>query len=174
VIWAGLGGDPSYPLYQAGSGAFCQNGAAVHLLWYEVMTPADQSPIVKVRRISAGDTVDAEVTLGDGASASDIHLADLTTGWSADFPFTAPSPFPTTAEWIAEAPSVNGQVSTLADFAPLTFHGCSADLGSESLATWPTRQLTEMVLHDGGAVATPGAISSDPAGGGQFTVTYSP
>jgi hypothetical protein len=177
AFWVGLGGDPTYPLYQAGSGAFCQNGVPVHALWYEVMTPANPAPLMKVHRIAAGDAVGITVTLGAGSTSGDIHLVDATIGWSADIVFTPAGPPPTTAEWVTEAPAFNGQVSPLANFTPVTFHDCSANQGSESLATWPTSQLTEMTLRDdSGGRATPGAIAPEtPAtSGGDFTVTYGP
>jgi Peptidase A4 family len=168
VFWVGLGGYPSYPLYQAGSGAFCRNGTPIHALWYELLDPSDQRPLVAVVQVQPGDAISASISLRSGT----VHLVDSTSGFTKDVSFTPASTSLSTVEWIAEATSHDGTPSTLADFGSVTFSGCTADLGGSALATWPVARLTELTLSDrSGGAAAPGAITPSAAGGG-FTVRY--
>jgi hypothetical protein len=177
ALWVGLGGDRTLPLYQAGSGVICRDGTPTHILWYELLTPAQQPPQVIVREISPGDAVSASVNLRDGSGGGVIHLADRTTGWATSIAFAPQSATLGTAEWIAEATTstANGQVTPLADFGTVGFSACSANQGTVGLSSWPVSRLTELLLHDvNGGSATPGAVTTDAAGpaGGAFSVTY--
>ena len=173
VFWVGLGGYPGYPLYQAGSGAFCRNGVPIHALWYELLDPSSQQPLVAVVQIQPGDAISASISLRDGASGGVVHLVDSTAGFTKDVAFTPASTSLGTAEWIAEATSHDGTPSTLADFGSVTFSGCGADLGASPLGSWPAAQLTELSLSDrSGGAATPGPVVPSAAGGG-FSVRYS-
>ena len=173
VFWVGLGGYPSSPLYQAGSGAFCRNGVPIHALWYELLSPSYTQPLVAVVQVQPGDSISASVSVRSGAPGGAIHLVDSTAGFTKDVSFTPASTSLGTAEWVAEATSHGGTPSTLADFGSITFSGCSADLGADALASWPAAQLTVLTLSDrAGGAATPGAIVPS-AGGGDFSVGYS-
>jgi hypothetical protein len=172
VFWVGLGGYPSYPLYQAGSGAFCRNGVPIHALWYELLNPGRTVPLVAVVQIQPGDRISAAISLRSGGSGGQVHLVDATTGFTRDVSFTPAAASLGSAEWIAEATSHGGTVSTLADFGSVGFSGCSANLDAAGLSTWPTARLTELTLGDrSGGGAAPGAIRSSTGGGG-FSVIY--
>jgi hypothetical protein len=174
VFWVGLGGYPSYPLYQAGSGGFCRNGVPIHALWYELLDPSTTQPLVAVVQIQPGDSISASVSVRSGGSGGEIHLVDSTAGFSRDVAFTPTSSSLSTAEWIAEATSHDGTPSTLADFGSVTFSGCSADLGASPLATWPAAKLIGLTLSDrSGGAAAPGVITPS-ADGGDFGVSYRP
>ncbi|MDB5065715.1 MAG: hypothetical protein JWM18_2149 [Chloroflexi bacterium] len=172
VFWVGLGGYPGYPLYQAGSGAFCRNGVPIHVLWYELLTPGSTAPLTALVQINPGDLVSAAITLRSGAGGGQVHLADGTTGYTRDVAFTPVADSLGSAEWIVEATSHGGTVSTLADFASVSFAGCSANLGAAGVAASPAAQLTELSLSDrSGGRAEPGAVRTS-AGGGGFSVSY--
>ncbi len=172
VFWVGLGGYPSYPLYQAGSGAFCRNGVPIHALWYELLTPGNTAPLVALVQISAGDRISASISLRSGAGGGQVHLVDETSGYTRDVAFSPAEDSLGSAEWVAEATSHGGTVSTLADFGTVSFAGCSANLGAAGVATWPAGQLIELTLSDrSGGRAEPGAIRAS-AGGGGFSVSY--
>jgi hypothetical protein len=173
VFWVGLGGYPRYPLYQAGSGAFCRKGVPIHALWYELLTPGTTAPLVALVQISPGDRISAAISLrGGGAGGGQVHLVDETTGYTRDVAFTPVADSLGSAEWIAEATSHGGTVSTLADFGAVTFAGCGANLGAAGVATWPAAQLTQLSLSDrSGGRAEPGAVRASPGGGG-FSVSY--
>jgi Peptidase A4 family len=172
AFWVGLGGAPSYPLYQAGSGVLCRSGVPVHVLWYEAVAQAGPQSQVVVREISAGDDVTAAVDLGDG-TAGEIRLSDGTSGWAMTIRLSPRVTTLSTAEWIAEATTTasTGQVATLADFGAVSFRDCSVDHGQSGLASWPSRQVTALTLEDGGGgTATPGPLAA--VAGGGFSVTY--
>lgn len=172
VFWVGLGGYPDYPLYQAGSGAFCRNGIPIHVLWYELLTPGTTSPLVALVQISPGDRISASIDLRAGGGGGIVRLVDESTGYGRDVSFTPQADTLGTAEWIAEATSHGGTVSTLADFGSVDVTGCSANLGAAGLAAWPATQLIELTLTDhSGGRAAPGAVNPTP-GGGDFTVSY--
>jgi hypothetical protein len=171
VFWVGLGGYPHYPLYQAGSGAFCRKGVPIHALWYELLTPGTTAPLVALVQINPGDRISAAITLRGGGR---VHLVDKTSGYTRDVAFTAAADSLGSAEWITEATSHSGTVSTLADFGTVTFAGCGANLGAAGVAaTWPGAQLTQLSLSDrSGGRAEPGAVGASPGGGGGFSVSY--
>jgi hypothetical protein len=172
VFWVGLGGYPGYPLYQAGSGAFCRNGVPIHALWYELLTPGNTAPLVALVQINPGDRISAAITLRSGAGGGQVHLVDETGGYTRDVNFTPAADSLGSAEWIAEATSHGGTVSTLADFGTVSFAGCSANLGAAGVATWPAAQLIELSLSDrSGGRAEPEAVRASPGGGG-FSVGY--
>jgi hypothetical protein len=176
ALWVGLGGDGSLPLYQAGSGAMCRNGSPVHFLWYELLTPAQQPPQVILREITPGDVVAVSVSLRGPGGGGSIHLADRTAGYTTTVGFTAPETTLGTAEWITEATTstTTGKITPLADFGTVDFHSCTANQGTEGVASAQPGHLTALTLHDvSGGSAVPGALSPDGSGpGGSFAVTY--
>jgi hypothetical protein len=176
ALWVGLGGDGSLPLYQAGSGAMCRNGSPVHFLWYELLTPAQQPPQVILREIAPGDTVAVSVSLCGAGGGGSIKVSDPTVGWSTTVGFTPQATALDTAEWIAEATTstTTGKITPLADFGSVDLHSCTANQGTEGLASSPPGHLTALTLHDvSGGSAAPGAMSPDgPGPGGSFAVTY--
>jgi hypothetical protein len=176
ALWVGLGGDGSLPLYQAGSGAMCRNGSPVHFLWYELLTPAQQPPQVIVREIAPGDAVSISVSLRGAGGGGSIQLADRTAGYTTTVGFTAPETTLGTAEWITEATTstTTGKITPLADFGTVAFHSCTANQGTEGLATAQPGHLTALTLHDvSGGSAAPGGLSPDgPGPGGSFSVSY--
>jgi hypothetical protein len=171
VFWVGLGGYPGYPLYQAGSGAFCRNGVPIHAVWYELLNPGNAAPLTALVQINPGDVISAAITLRSGAGGGQVHLVDETTGYTRDVAFTPAADSLGSAEWIVEATSHGGTVSTLADFGSVSLAGCSANLGAAGVAEWPATQLIELSLSDrSGGRAEPGAVRSSAGGG--FSVSY--
>ena len=68
-----------------------------------------------------------------------------------------------TAEWIEEAPNVDGQQSTLADFGSAQFTGIGVTDSGGAVTHNPGRHARPGHEH----IATPGSIA-----GSSFTVTY--
>jgi Peptidase A4 family len=190
AFWVGLGGfkKTSRALAQTGTLASCDaHGKAHYRSWYELV-PAP--PISVAMTINPGDTIAASVTLYGHLVT--LHLRDRTTGKHFAKTTRVKNPDGSSAEWIAEAPSLcdsAGHCPTLplADFANVTF--------SSALATTPDRDegtisdprfhATALTLDSsgpalgvaghpiesagpGGAKATPGALSAD---GSSFAVT---
>ena len=75
------------------------------------------------------------------------------------------------AEWVVEAPSISGEVTTLADFGSVTFSGGFATIANTTgaISSFPGYQL---VMYDSQDVQLVDVSALNQAGSG-FTVTYS-
>jgi len=147
AFWVGLGGAnvDSEGLEQIGTSADCSGRADLsYSAWYELIP----SPPVDIRlEIHAGDAIEAGVQMIDATAM--LTLRDITTG--ASFSTRAAVRFPdrTSAEWIAEAPSVclppSCRPIPLADFRRVSFTAASATAeghdGAIADASWTTERL---------------------------------
>jgi len=132
AFWVGIGGlsQTSQALEQAGTEADCDaNGVAHYSAWYELVPSAP----VRVRlTIAAGDSVTASVSVS--GSYTTVRLIDHTSGASISKRLHFAHPDTTSAEWIAEAPSVctsNGcRALALTNFGSMVFTGASVTTAS--------------------------------------------
>jgi hypothetical protein len=104
AIWVGLGGYSlsSQELEQVGTSSDCnEHGTPSYYIWYELV-PAD--PVNLKLKIAPGDTIAAVVK----ASGTDIlvQVTDRTRGTRFTRHLSMSSPDLTSAEWIAEAPTL--------------------------------------------------------------------
>lgn len=187
AFWVGLGGfaDGSQALEQAGTEADCTvGGSPRYSAWYELVPAA---PVTVKLAVQPGDAISATVSV-DGLSVS-IQITDTTAGtaFAQQLPMAAPDL--TSAEWIAESPSLCSALGCtplpLTNFGRVGFGGASATanghVGTISDTAWAATALT---LHGGGgaglfhsrfavpvpvADAIPAALSSD---GSSFTVAW--
>ena len=180
AYWVGLGGASggSGALEQTGTEANCSaGGSAINYAWYELVPAA---PVQLPVAIHAGDHVTGRVTVN--GSTVTVTIDDTTTGQSSTKTLTMQNPDTSTAEWIAEAPSVceggaaSGQCQPLplADFGTVAFSNATATSGghtgtisdpawsSEPVALTPQTQTST-------AGADPSTLSPD---GASFTVGY--
>ena len=175
VFWVGLGGylPGSQALEQIGTSAGCTSGGtAVYRAWWEVV-PA---PMVRIRmRISPGDTITASVSTH--WMVATLTLDDLTTGESLSVRPSVGRVDATTAEWIAEAPSlcIRGRGCTalpLANFGTVAFSAGKATsddrTGSIGDPAWTTQDV-EVSGTPGAGSATPTPLSTD---GSAFQVAW--
>jgi Peptidase A4 family len=186
-FWVGLGGyhQTSNALEQIGTEADCSaSGGADYFAWYELVP---KSPVDLRLAIRPGDRIATSVTV----SGQHVRLAlrDLTTRASYVTTQRASAIDVSSAEWIAEAPSVcYGQschVLPLANFGSVAFSAVSATAtnghkGSISDSAWSPTAL-ELLGFSGGlvparfgrpataATATPTALT---AAGSAFTVGW--
>jgi len=159
--WVGIdGGNGDGSLIQAGLNETpISNNPGQFTIqpWWEIL-PATETYIPSVQ-IQPGDDVTVTIRQFAGTNWA-ITLSDDTNGesFTTDQTFTGSA---TTAEWIVEALTVNGQIVPLApyspvvDFSSLGFAGTSASL--EEM----------LMIQNGSQVATPSATS--PSG---FSVAY--
>lgn len=197
AFWVGLGGasEASGALEQVGTQADCSaGGAGEHFAWYE-MVPA--APVRLDVAIRPGDHVSARVSVS-GTSVT-VSLSNQTTGAESTKTLQIDNPDVSSAEWIAEAPSVcqgadaigTGSCTpvSLADFGTVTFTGASATAdgatGTVSSSNWSAHavQLSGTGGADTGypaivdssasdtasASATPSSLSTD---GSSFSVAW--
>ena len=185
AFWVGLGGNStvSNALEQIGTSSDCSpTGAASYSVWYELV-PAGSVP-VKLK-VYAGNDVSASVKV-NGTKVT-VQIQNLTRKTSFTKVLTMAAPDVSSAEWIAEAPSVCdtfGRCRTvpLTDFGKVSFDKSTATSGSHTGTVTDTLwTATSIQLQSGGnfgpfasatsgAQAVPTGVSSD---GSAFSVSYS-
>jgi Peptidase A4 family len=104
AIWVGLGGYSlsSEELEQVGTSSDCDaHGRPKYYIWYELV-PAD--PVTLKLRITPGDTI-ASVVKANGSDIL-VQVTDRTRGTRFTRHLSMSSPDLTSAEWIAEAPTL--------------------------------------------------------------------
>jgi hypothetical protein len=195
AFWIGLGGasEQSGALEQVGTQVDCgAGGSGQHYAWYELVPAA---PVRLDVAINPGDHVSARVSV-NGTSVT-VSLSNTTTGASATKNLQMDNPDTSSAEWIAEAPSVcqgadasnisNCTPVTLANFGTVKFTGASATsngtTGTISSGNWSAQAVqlngglsgvgdgSGLDVSAGGnsASATPSSLSGD---GASFSVSY--
>jgi hypothetical protein len=173
-FWVGLGGyrQASDALEQMGTEADCTaSGAGRYFAWYELVP---EGPVDLRLSIHPGDRIATSVTV----SGQRVRLAfrDLTTRSAYVTTKRALAIDVSSAEWIAEAPSVcygqNCHVLPLANFGSVPFSGASATesnghKGSISDSAW---SLSAIELLGSGSGLGPARFAS-PATGATATPT---
>jgi hypothetical protein len=134
AFWVGLGGDSnsSNALEQAGTEADCTFAGARYFAWYELV------PAVSVRlslNVAAGDKLSVSVAVS-GRRVS-ITIRNLSRGTTFSKTVAMAAPDATSAEWIAEAPSVCLSASrcrqlSLTDFGVVKFSNAMARSGGRT------------------------------------------
>ena len=158
--WVGLDGYSNSALEQTGTEADCIGGRAEYGAWWEVL-PASESPYSVT--VKAGDSLSASV-VDNGNGTFTMTLSDSTEGWSKTTTADGSSGYQdASAEVIAEATEVNGQIAKLSDFGTVNFSGASAD--GQSLGSYSPNEIVMAGSSD--VKAQPGSIS-----GGSFSDTW--
>jgi hypothetical protein len=133
--WVGIDGDQSSDVCQAGVECeVFQSGSTItrHIYpWWEWF-PGPEVQITNLA-INPGDMVTMLICSMTGANATTAtaYFSNRTGGASTSFNFTAPSGTKLVgncAEWIVEAPTVNGAQSAIADYGEVFFSVCEAFL----------------------------------------------
>jgi hypothetical protein len=170
-FWVGLGGaSGGSGLEQVGTSADCRNGSPVYTSWWEIL-PASSTPIPFTP--APGDSIAGEVSVS-GTSVT-MTLTDQTSGATFSKTVTVAKPDASSAEWIAEAPSMctrTCSVLPLSSFGTASFSAASATLGA---TTGPISQpgfgsySLDLRAH-GGSAATTSPLGAD---GASFSVSAS-
>jgi len=129
AFWVGLGGssETSTGLEQIGTSIDCTGGAAAtHSAWYELI-PAPAVPIKM--KIAAGDTITTAV-VANGTTIT-LQITNRTRHTRFTKVVTLANPDVSSAEWIAEAPSLCAtsgrcRVVPLANFGAVRFTSAAA------------------------------------------------
>jgi len=135
--WIGMDGDGSKDVCQAGvecdvSRTSTTADAATYP-WFEWFP--DPEVAITNFPVNYGDSITALVCAGPGAGANKaaVYFTNLTTGAYTSVVFTAPAPTTlvgNAAEWIVEAPELDGVQTEMADYDTVTFSTCQAYLGN--------------------------------------------
>jgi hypothetical protein len=168
AAWIGIGGQTDSTLIQVGTEHDSIGGQAVYNLWYE-MLPADSISIPNIN-VSPGDEIRASIILlNTSTNIWQISIQDVTNGkgFSQNFAYNSTR---LTAEWIIERPTVNNQLSILANFGTVTFTNANAKLSSTTgtISTFPNYEIL-MENRQNTQLVTVSSLSRD---GSSFTIGY--
>lgn len=166
--WVGIDGDTDSSVEQDGTESDCINGTPQYYAWYE-MYPAATVALPSQYPASAGDQMSASVDVAGSLWTLIVH--DATASWTDTVQITDAGLAESSAEWIAERPTVGGTTSSLTDFGSVTFTGGSATLGGAGgTISSVGGQPVEMISTTGDRVlASPGALGGS---GGSFIDTW--
>ncbi len=159
--WIGIDGFNNSSLIQTGTEQDYYGGSAHYQAWWEILPAAET--VISGMTIHPGDHMYASIqNLGGGTWS--ITLQDVTTGqsFSTQQAYSGPQ---TSAEWIQEAPTVNGRVAKLADYGETTFDPGTVNGGNPNL----TDTEGGVMIQNGVQVSTPSTPDSDTDG---FNIEY--
>jgi hypothetical protein len=174
AFWLGIDGFSSNTVEQTGILAEAQGST---ITWYAFYEFYPSAAVLKSEPISPNDAITASVTYSSGGSFN-TTITDLTHPWTVTTTGTVASAARSSAEWIVETPTVNGQLASLANFGTVSFSGCyatiSGALGSiGSFASSSTSVVYDITMYNypraNTVMALPSALSSD---GTSFSVTW--
>ncbi len=156
--WVGIGGIQSDSLIQAGTDQLIHDGNPQYYPWIE-MLPAAPQP-VKGLDLLPGDTITVTITWRGGNQWSitlNDHDANQSTTQTVQYASCLCS-----AEWIEEAPSLNGKESALADFTSVTFTKCTTTYDGRQYAPADLRaKPIAMITPRGRQMAVPQVMQGD-------------
>lgn len=134
-IWVGIDGKfgaSSFDVLQAGVGCDFNDGNNMPYAWYE-WAPDPPIPLLSSQMpVSVGDVISCSITGQISSNTATIELRNLRPG-------AVPSAFSIQvlamggrslqggcAEWVVEAPRINGNPTTLCNYGEVQFSGCRA------------------------------------------------
>jgi hypothetical protein len=176
--WLGVDGFTDNNLIQTGTEQDFYGGAAHYSAWWEILPAAETTISTSTYPVAPGDEMTASivetpatVTVGGGRRGGGtlehvwtITLGDLTRGWT----FTTSQPYNgagSSAEWVIEAPQINGAIAPLADYSFAPAAAAAGDFSGARVATTIGGALTGAGLNfanDAGAMIQNGAQVSTP------------
>ena len=165
-FWVGLDGYNSSSVEQLGTEADCSHGRPVYYAWWE-MYP---NPSISIGGfpVTPGTTYNAEVKYNGGGS---FTLSISGGGHTFTTNQTLSNPSVSSAEWIAEAPSMCAgtcRVLPLTNFGKVDFSGSSANGNAINNSAWSYDPLT-MVTSGLQVKAAPSSLD---ATGSAFSVSW--
>ncbi|WP_233096142.1 G1 family glutamic endopeptidase [Alicyclobacillus sp. SO9] len=146
--WIGIDGFNNSNLIQTGTEQDYVNGHAQYDAWWEILPAAET--VIPTMAVSPGDHMSAHIH-NNGNGTWTITLKDLTQGesFSTTQSYSGPG---SSAEWIQEAPQINGSIATLANYGATTFDPGTVNGGNPRLTS-----------SDGGYMIQNGSVVSDPS-----------
>jgi Peptidase A4 family len=138
-VWVGIDGYSDSTVEQVGTEEDVVNGVPEYAAWWEMYSSGKGQPeqVITNMTIEPGDSISASVTyIATGAHAGDFLLSivdnsranDSFSAYESSSQLQSPLAERSSAEWIVEAPSVGGGISSLANFGAVTFTNASATI----------------------------------------------
>ena len=166
--WVGIDGDGSGTVEQDGTETDCVGGVATYNAWYEMygdrsVSGGNEVPLSSVTYpVLPGDVMTASVTVSGSSWTLGLH--DASQGWTSSTNIVWSGPAKASAEWIVERPTVNGSISSLANFGSVTFTGSTADGNGQTggISTFSTSAYD--MVSGSTVLAHPGPLNSSGDG----------
>ncbi len=169
TAWIGIGGYVDQTLIQTGTRHDSINGSAEYSAWFELLP--NYLATIKNMSISQGDKIVASINLVDKIKNEwTVEIVDETNGqrFKQNFVYSSSR---LSAEWIIEKPTINGSLSSLADFGSITFTDSKVTMDTKvgTITDFPFSQFT-IYNRQNTALVT---VSSLFSNGASFTINYS-
>jgi hypothetical protein len=143
AIWIGVGGEFDSTLIQAGSEQDSVGRLGKYSAWYELLPHS--AVTIDSLDISPGDRITASISLLDSnESMWSIEIQDGEQAFKKNVVYLSSM---LSAEWIVERPTVNNQLTTLANFGEVTLTGCTAIIGGE-VGTVSSFHSIQVTMHN--------------------------
>ncbi|MHB8190004.1 MAG: G1 family glutamic endopeptidase, partial [Ferrimicrobium sp.] len=174
--WVGIDGASNSNLIQAGVAEYPdfntnQQMTGVTIFpWWEILPNSSVSLPTTAMTVAAGNTITVQISEVVQGTWS-IEIVDDTTGQSYSPPPESYSGQGTSAEWIVEAPTVNGTTATLSPYSTVQFTNTGYSLApSGGLQGYDQIAL----VQSGSIVSMPNqlGLNDSLASGGSFSVSY--
>ena len=166
AAWTGIDGFTNANLIQAGTEQDYYGGSAHYTAWWEIL-PAPET-VIPSMVVKPGDIM--IVSIVKGVPNWTITVTDTTSGkaFSTSQPYAGAG---TSAEWVYEAPQVNGRIATLAHYGSTVFDHGTANTVSPHLTAGSGGEMVQGYYY-GQVVSVPsGPDTGAPVGDG-FTSAY--
>jgi hypothetical protein len=181
-FWVGIDGYSSSTVEQAGTTTTCYKTTAEYFTWYEFY-PGPSNTVTSVP-CSPGDKMSVEISYN--GSEFTVEITDETTGTNYSITQALSGAERTSAEWIAESPTLflsdgfEYGITNLADFTTVEFGDDYTDVAGTNSATDSTvsgpisdfGSAVEKITHvdwDDNTQSTTSALSKD---GSSFTIKW--
>jgi hypothetical protein len=168
AFWVGIDGFSSSTVEQTGTLAECSHGRVSYSAWWELY-PLNSIQTIGSMTVRAGDSISASVTYG--SSGFTMAISDSTSGGSFSHTATQSGTSRSSAECIAERPSVGSSLSSLADFGTMTFSTCKATISGTTAGIGSASHVDSITMVDTRGL-TLASISTTSNSGATFTVTW--
>jgi hypothetical protein len=158
ATWIGVDGVSDADLIQTGTAQETSRG---YYAWYEII-PSNPNTATYLWPVAPGDHIVASVQQNSPGTWT-ISITDTSSPGKTFTQAVAYSGPGSSAEWIEEAPTVDGQQSTLANFGTAQF----TNIGETTSGSAVTHTPVAMVNGTGSVIASPGPLMN-----GSLTITY--
>ncbi len=169
--WVGIDGYGSPSVEQIGTAHEWHNNKQSHYAWFE-MYPAAAYEIVGFP-VNPGDVIEADVVY-QGNNVFVLTIKNVTRKVTTSIPTqytTVPGTQRASAEWIAEAPYLNG-VLPLANFKKVSFSRCTATINGVLGSINNRLRGYDVMNMQNNLMVNKATASALAAGGEQFDVTW--
>jgi hypothetical protein len=166
AIWIGVGGEFDGTLIQVGTEQDSIGRLRNYSAWYELLPHS--AVTIDSLSISHGDRITASISLLDSnTSMWSIEIHDDGQVFRKNVVYLSSM---LSADWIVERPTVNNQLTTLANFGEVTLAGCTATIGGK-VGTVSSFHSIQVTMYDRQNTELT-SVSSFTSKDSSFTVNY--